>query len=79
MRLARFLLAMAFRHGAGNPTTVPMSRIDVADYLDMSVQSLSRELLDFADARLISIPNIRQVEIIDVTALEEIAEAGARS
>lgn len=52
---------------------MPMSRTEIADYLGMSVKGLTHELLQFVDAKLVSILNISQVEIVDEDALEKVA------
>jgi CRP/FNR family nitrogen fixation transcriptional regulator len=73
-RVAGFLLDLAQRHGASAPIGLEMSRRNMADALDLSVEMVCRVLSQFAAARFIAIPNVRQVEILDVTALNSIAD-----
>jgi hypothetical protein len=70
--VARFLLDLSEQHGAATPIDLPMSRRDMADHLDLPVEIACHVLSRFAEARLIAIPNVSQVEIIDVTRLEAI-------
>lgn len=72
VRVARFLLDLARRYGATAPIDLQMSRRNMADALDLSVEMACRVLSQFAEAGLIAIPNVRQVEILDVPALEVI-------
>ena len=74
-RVATFLLELAERRGATSPIDLPMSRRDLADHLGLSVETLCRVLSLFAEARLMAIPNVDQVEIIDPIAIRAIADA----
>jgi len=74
-RVAIYLLDLAKRHGATGPIDLSMSRRAMADHLDLSVELLCHVLSRFAEARFIAIPNVSQVEIIDVPALEAISAA----
>lgn len=51
-----------------------MSRGDMAEHLGLSVEQTCRILSCFAEARIIAIPNIHQIEIIDRPALEALAD-----
>ena len=73
-RVARFLLDLARRYGATAPIDLQMSRRNMADALDLSVEMVCRALSQFAEARFIAIPDTRQVEILDAAALEVIAD-----
>lgn len=84
-RIATFLLAFAERSGlplADPPQSVrlPMSRADLADYLDVSEQTLASMLSRLEVARLIRSVNPREVEILNWRLLEELAgyEGAAR-
>lgn len=72
VRVSIFLLDLAKRYGAVAPIDLPMSRRDMADHLELPVEMVCRVLSRFAEARLIAIPNVSQVEIIDATQLEAI-------
>jgi len=71
-RVAKLLLYLAQRHGARFDV---LSRRDMAEHLDLSVEETCRVLSLFAKARIIAIPNISQIEIVNRTALEAAAAA----
>ena len=73
-KVSRFLLDLAKRYEMAGPIDLQVSRREIADYLGLSVELVSRVLSRFAEARYITIPNVREVEIIDAEALEAIAE-----
>jgi CRP-like cAMP-binding protein len=72
-RVATYLLDLAKRHRGTGPIDLPMSRRAMADHLDLSVETLCHVLSRFAEARFIAIPNVSQVAMIDVPALEAIS------
>jgi CRP-like cAMP-binding protein len=78
-RVAGFLLDLARPYGATAPIDLQMSRRNMADALDLSVEMVCRVLSQFAEARFIAIPNGTQVEILDVTALEAITDTDRSS
>ncbi len=71
-RVATFLLEMAGRQSAGDRATVhlPMSRTDIADYLGLTIETVSRVLTRFKDARIIRLASAREVDLLDRAALE---------
>lgn len=79
-RLAAFLLVMAQRRSKANPlglvADLPMSRIDVADYLGLTVETVSRLFTALRGRGAIRLPTANRVEILD-PALLEVASAGA--
>lgn len=78
-RLAAFLLVMAQRRSKANPlgfiADLPMSRIDIADYLGLTVETVSRQFTALRGRGGIRLPTANRVEIID-PALLEVASAG---
>ena len=68
-----FLLLMsqrsAIRHGDG--VALPISRYDIADYLGLSVETVSRSLTDLKHRGLIALLGTRQVKIIDRAAIAD--------
>ncbi len=72
MRVVGFLLDLAARRGAATLLQLPMPRIDIADYLGLSVESVCRILSRLSELHLIARPNVHQVEFIDIHALETI-------
>jgi CRP-like cAMP-binding protein len=68
-----FLLLMAERLSAGGADRVhlPISRYDIADYLALSVETVSRSLTDLKHRGMISLAGTRQVRIVNRSALED--------
>jgi CRP/FNR family nitrogen fixation transcriptional regulator len=72
-KVGAFLLAMAQRlsNGQSNSVALPLSRYDIADYLAVSVETVSRALTDLRRRGLITFAGTRLIEIIDRHALDE--------
>ena len=75
-RLATFLLVLA-GEPAGTLVRLPMSRSDVADYLGLTKETVSRVLSAFRRDRLIRLRAMHEVEILDREALEDVARCAA--
>jgi CRP/FNR family nitrogen fixation transcriptional regulator len=69
-KVASFLLRMAERL-PGNRLVLPMSRYDIADYLAISVETVSRSLTGLRQCGVITLCGPRRVSINDRDALEE--------
>jgi CRP/FNR family transcriptional regulator len=74
-RLATFLLVLAGK-GADRLVRLPMSRSDIADYLGLTKETVSRVLSAFRGDRLIRLKAVNEIEILDRQALENIAKCG---
>lgn len=76
-RLASFLLAQAQpgMPGAagGHRITLPMTRGDIADYLGLTIETVSRTLSRLRSDGLIDIPNTNDVVLLDRAALRHLA------
>ena len=59
-RVASFLLEMAQR-ASGNVVELPMSRQDIADYLGMTIETVSRTLTILETAAAIELPTSRRI------------------
>jgi CRP/FNR family transcriptional regulator, nitrogen fixation regulation protein len=72
-KVGAFLLAMADRlsNGSSDCLTLPISRYDIADYLAISVETVSRALSELKQRRLIRFTGTRVIQIIDREALED--------
>jgi len=60
-------------HRPGEKVTLPMTRSDIADYLGLTIETISRTLTRFKSERLIDIPSASEIVIRDHGALESLA------
>lgn len=72
-KVANFLLAWAARSKAGGVVTLEMTRQDIADYLGLTIETVSRSLSQLERDGVIALPGIRQVRVLDNEALEDLA------
>jgi CRP/FNR family transcriptional regulator len=70
-RLAGFLLSIAQRTGAGTELKLVMPRRDIASYLRLATETVSRLLARFQQENLLEVHR-KQVRIIDLDALREL-------
>jgi CRP/FNR family transcriptional regulator, nitrogen fixation regulation protein len=68
-RVAGFLLEMAERARSGNVVELPMARRDIADYLGLTVETVSRTLRSLASAAAIEMPAPRRIVLRNRSAL----------
>jgi CRP/FNR family nitrogen fixation transcriptional regulator len=68
-RIATFLLDMAKRGDAEGAVELPMSRQDIADYLGLTIETVSRTLTELAHAATISFQSSRRIVLSDRAAL----------
>ncbi|MDP1729631.1 MAG: helix-turn-helix domain-containing protein [Devosia sp.] len=73
-RVAAFLLDLADRQDTGQFIELPMQRSDIADYLGLTFETVSRILRKLKDARIIRLPSTKQIEVLDFGALEDFCE-----
>src|SRR6185369_4746419 len=72
-KVASFLLDWA-RHSADKRLLhLAMTRQDIADYLGLTIETVSRSLTQFERDGVIALPSARQVKILDTDALEDLA------
>jgi CRP/FNR family transcriptional regulator, nitrogen fixation regulation protein len=71
-RVAGFLLEMAERAGAGNMVELPMSRQDIADYLGLTIETVSRTLTSLEGAATIEVPSSRRIVLRNRPALNRL-------
>jgi CRP/FNR family nitrogen fixation transcriptional regulator len=72
-RLAWFLLRIMRRSGDNPNLDLPMSRLDIADYLGLTIETVSRGISQFKRKRLIAVSGAHRVMLMDVEALESLA------
>lgn len=76
-RVATFLLDMASRAGTsqgavGVEVTLPMSRQDIADFLGLTIETVSRTLTHLEEAAAIALPSSRRVVLRDSVVLKRL-------
>jgi len=72
-RVVSFLLEMAERGPTGEPVTLPMSRQDIADYLGLTIETVSRTLTSLESLDAIALPNSRRIVLRDRAALSRLS------
>jgi CRP/FNR family transcriptional regulator, nitrogen fixation regulation protein len=72
-RVVAFLLEMAGRTHAGNAFHLPMSRTDIADYLGLTIETVSRCFSKLERAHAIELAGARNVTLCNRGSLEAIA------
>jgi CRP/FNR family transcriptional regulator len=77
-RVVSFILMLsnsAMRHGRpGNPVFLPMSRSDIADYLGLTTETVSRTVTLLKKQELIELLDDKKIRLSRLSALREIAE-----
>lgn len=77
-RVASFLLTMAgrptHRGGIDDPLDLPMARRDIADYLGLTVETVSRTLAQFERDGIIALSKPNRVAVLRAETLYEFAE-----
>ena len=80
-RVAAFLIALSRRHernGEDKRTIVlPMTRADIADFLSLTIETVSRTFTKLRAHGLIDLEQSTRVTVLDLAALEKIAEGDA--
>lgn len=76
-RIVSFLLWVAAKSSdedGSRHVDLPMSRADIADYLGLTTETVSREMTKLKNAKLISLPTPQRVQFLRIDLLREIAE-----
>ena len=71
-RVAGFLLEMADRVPSGGAVELPMSRQDIADYLGLTIETVSRTLKVLQDAATIEVAKRRRILLRNRSALHRL-------
>ncbi len=71
-RVAGFIVDIAERQGGLEHFDLPMSRLDIADYLGLTIETVSRVFAKLRQSGLIKLRSIRCVEINDMSALRSL-------
>jgi CRP-like cAMP-binding protein len=72
-KVAAFLIEMKERAAGNGIVELPMSRYDIADYLSISVETVSRSLTALRSKGLIALIGKRRIKIVDTAALTAVA------
>lgn len=73
-RLAAFLLDMARRQGDLDEVELPMSRTDIADYLGLTIETVSRVFSRLKESGVIRLRGLRSIVIVKRHTLEAMCE-----
>jgi len=68
-RVAGFLLEIAARGAAGAAVDLPMSRQDIADYLGLTIETVSRTITQLVQSGTIALETSRRVLFRNRSAL----------
>lgn len=73
-KLASFLLDLLDRQESDRMVALQMQRCDIADYLGLTFETVSRGLRSLKDSGIIKVPSIDRVEIVDSAALAALSD-----
>jgi CRP/FNR family transcriptional regulator, nitrogen fixation regulation protein len=71
-RVAAFLLEMSDRSGHSHRFELSMPRADVADYLGLTIETVSRSLTKLKNKRIIKLYGARGIEIVEYHVLQNL-------
>ena len=71
-RVAGFLLEMANRARCGDAVELPMSRQDIADYLGLTIETVSRTPTQLENSAAIAVPTSRRIVLRNQAALNRL-------
>jgi len=72
-KVACFLLDWQERSNEGGMIHLAMTRQEIADYLALTIETVSRSFSQFERDGVIALPNTRDLRLLDTEALEEMA------
>jgi CRP-like cAMP-binding protein len=75
-KLAAFILELHRRQGERGTVEIPLSRTDIADFLGLTIETVSRNLTKLKANGIIALPRIHSLVIIDLDRLEALATHG---
>jgi CRP/FNR family nitrogen fixation transcriptional regulator len=70
--VASFLLEMADRIETSDEVEMPMSRQDIADYLGLTIETVSRMLTQFENASAIALPTPKRIVLRNRAILKQL-------
>lgn len=72
-KMAAFLVDLFDRQDAVSVIDLTMQRNDIADYLGLTFETVSRALKVLKEASVIRLPSVNQVEVLNLSALQRLA------
>jgi CRP-like cAMP-binding protein len=72
-RLAAFLMEMAGRSDSSDVLDLAMPRHDIADYLGLTLETVSRMFAELKEAGIIRLESARRVHLVDMVKLKAMA------
>ena len=72
-KVASFILGWAERCSGESVVYLAMTRQDIADYLGLTIETVSRSLSQFERDGVIALPTTRQLRVLNADALEDLA------
>lgn len=71
-RIAGFIVDLSNRQGGLDQVDLPMSRLDIADYLGLTIETVSRVFAKLKASGLVNLPSVRSIEIRDHAAMRSL-------
>lgn len=72
-RMAKFVINISQQRSRigwqDNPVSLPMTRQDIADYLGLTLETVSREITKLKTSKLIKVLNSKQIYLLDKARL----------
>jgi CRP-like cAMP-binding protein len=73
-KLAAFILELHRRQGESGTVEIPFSRTDIADFLCLTVETVSRNLTKLRIKRIVELPQLHSLVILDLDSLQTLAD-----
>ena len=73
-KMARFLCGLLEQQDSDAIINLPMQRADIADYLGLTFETVSRVLRVLKDRDLIRVTSVDRIEVLDVDALRDLSD-----
>jgi CRP/FNR family nitrogen fixation transcriptional regulator len=73
-KIASFLVDLMDRQDSDDLITLPMQRSDIADYLGLTFETVSRVLRVLKDKGMIHVPSVDRIEVLDADALRTLGD-----
>jgi CRP/FNR family nitrogen fixation transcriptional regulator len=71
-RVASFLMEMAGRGCGNDEVALPMSRQDIADFLGLTIETVSRTIGQLQNAHAIALPSSRRIALRNRAMLSQL-------